>query len=515
MGPVVLTFNEFSSLTSLRNAISCNSPRNSTPVWLACLMLPIALSLSAVASAATKVAFIADQGTGGGARSVLSMIKDEGADILLIQGDLGYELNSAVEWEKNLNDYLGENFPVLAVAGNHENYEWPLYERFIQRRIERADGLDCRGKEGVKASCTFENLQVVQVAQGIREVPSIDPEDNYDSFIRSSFNDSDYSWRVCSWHKNQTAMQVYSKSDSTGWDIYDACLDSGAMIAMGHAHTYSRTHLMTDFRTQSVAHRDNDMLLEPGRSFAVVSGLGGWDIKPQENSGDWFASVYTRSQGATHGALFCTLRDTSADCYFKAIDGTVPDTFTLRTGFDAKSTPQESPLLEDKKPEDENPELLLVEDSPADSPADSSVEGVFRRTDKDEYRWIGLDEAGQLSSRWISESCARQLGDERFSGDWVDLMALTTTISTDAGPCSGKVDKVATPVAVVSTTGFVFSRTDKVEYRWVDNDEYGSVGNIWIDKSCADRLGGATASGDWHELNDIAPGFDTLISPCY
>ena len=507
--------NEFSSTKSLQNTSVYPLPRISSSVLLARLLLPIALALSTAASAATKVAFIADQGTGSGAKAVLSMIKDEGADIVLIQGDLGYELNAAVEWEQNLNEFLGEDFPVLAVAGNHENYEWPLYERFIQRRVERANGLDCSGKEGVKASCTFENLQVVQVAQGISEVPSIDPDDNYDSFIRSSFNDSDYAWRVCSWHKNQNAMQAYSKSNATGWDIYDACLDSGAMIAMGHAHTYSRTYLMTDFRTQSVAHRNNDMLLEPGRSFAVVSGLGGWDIKPQENSGDWFASVYTRSQGAKHGALFCTLRDITADCYFKAIDGTVPDTFTLRTGFDARSTPQEPTIEEDKKPVDENPEFLLADDSPADSPADSSIEGVFRRTDKDEYRWIGRDDSGQLSSRWISESCATQLGDEAFSGDWGDLMALTTTISTDAGPCSGKNNKVSTPVALAPTTGFVFSRTDKVEYRWIADDEYGSVGNIWIDKSCADRLGGATASGDWHDLNDVAPGFDTLVNPCY
>lgn len=307
---------------------------------IAGLFVPFALLSSPMVNAATKVAFIADQGVGSGARAVLSLIASENVDIVLIQGDLGYEPNSALEWDQNLTNALGRDFPVLSLAGNHENFEWPLYQRLIEQRLERAAGISCDGEVGVKASCKFENLHVVQVAQGIIRVAGIKSDDNYSDFIRSSFQNDDSLWKVCAWHKNQRAMQAYSKSNETGWDIYDACLDKGAMVAMGHAHTYSRTHLMKDFRTQQMAHQGSVMTLKPGSSFAVVSGLGGRDIKSQKNNGDWFASVYTQTQGATHGALFCTLETNTADCYFKAINGAIPDQFRLIRGSASRQRPE-------------------------------------------------------------------------------------------------------------------------------------------------------------------------------
>jgi len=107
------------------------------------------------------------------------------------------------------------------------------------------------------------------------------------------------------------------------------------MVAMGHAHTYSRTHLLNDYESLSVEHFENDMLLEPGKSFAVVSGLGGFNVKTQaRDPEEWFASVYTANQNASPGALFCNLYETKGDCYFKAIDGAIPDSFTIRTNSD-------------------------------------------------------------------------------------------------------------------------------------------------------------------------------------
>ena len=66
------------------------------------------------------------------------------------------------------------------------------------------------------------------------------------------------------------------------------------------------------------------------RSFMFVSGLGGRSIRSQSHDGDWWASVYTASQGANHEALFCDFERNTAQCYFKAIDGSVPDQSTLR-----------------------------------------------------------------------------------------------------------------------------------------------------------------------------------------
>ncbi len=284
-----------------------------------------------VMAAPVKVAFTGDQGAGEGARAVLSLIASEGADLLLVQGDLGYGDGKAATWEENMTQALGADFPVLTVVGNHENYEWPLYKRLIQQRIDRADGLSCSGDTGVRALCRYKNIEIVQVSPGIDEVEGVDGDANYADFIESSFAESTAPWRICAWHKNQSKMQTGKKSDATGWGVYDACLDAGAMIALAHEHAYSRSYLLSDFESQEISHKNSEMTLEPGKSFAVVSGLGGHEVREQVQGGDWWASIYTASQGATHGALFCTFEETTADCYFKAIDGAVPDQFTLKT----------------------------------------------------------------------------------------------------------------------------------------------------------------------------------------
>jgi len=64
-------------------------------------------------------------------------------------------------------------------------------------------------------------------------------------------------------------------------------------------------------------------------------------------------------------------------------------------------------------------------------------------------------------------------------------------------------------VPQVPQTGFVFSRTDADEFRYVVG-----TANVWIDADCASELGGATQTGDWSELNSIAPEFDSIENPC-
>jgi hypothetical protein len=70
---------------------------------------------------------------------------------------------------------------------------------------------------------------------------------------------------------------------------------------------------------------------DEGKTFVFVSGLGGKSIRDQEQSGNWWASIYTEGQGAKSGALFGVFnykgRSGLARFYFKNIDGGVPDEF--------------------------------------------------------------------------------------------------------------------------------------------------------------------------------------------
>jgi len=294
------------------------------------VVLTSLLSLSTAAATPIKVAFVADQGTNADSLAVLKLIKKEQAELLLIQGDLGYEDGAAPLWEENLNTALGNDFPVLTVVGNHENFEWPIYKKFIIDRVNRVNELQCEGDIGVKATCTYKGIAIVQVAPGVVEVEGVAGEDDYDDYIEEQLSASPSAWRICSWHKNQKLMQLGGKIDQTGWKVYQECLRQGAIVATGHEHSYSRTYLMKNFKKQVIAHKENDMLIEKGQTFAFVSGLGGHSIRPQLIDGDWWASRYTADQNASHGALFCTFDGDAAECYFKDITGAVPDKFTLK-----------------------------------------------------------------------------------------------------------------------------------------------------------------------------------------
>jgi len=451
-------------------------------------------------AAPVKIAFIGDQGIGENSRAVLTLIANEKADLVMIQGDLGYDPDSASAWNENLTNALGSDFPVLAVVGNHENFEWSKYKGYIQRRIDQNANLDCFGDTGVKAHCKFGNVEIVQVAQAVNEVEGVKPYDGYDQYIRSSFSGSSHRWRICSWHKNQRDMQVSYKEDSTGWEIYDACLDAGAMITMGHAHSYSRTHLLSDFERKTIVSKSSDMTLKSGQSFAIVSGLGGRDVVPQGHNGDWFASIYTASQGATHGALFCSFDVATADCYFKAIDGAIPDRFTLKLDSILNQGSQQlaaAPLA----PASAQPESVS-----------SLAPGyVFSRDNKTESHWIDLDAEGNLGSVWISEACAAQMGGASATGDWSALTSIGAAPGTIESPCATK-----TQAASISSRspGYVFSRDNKTESHWIDVDSKGNLGSVWISESCAAQMGGASVTGDWKALTSIGAALNTIESPC-
>jgi hypothetical protein len=128
-------------------------------------------------------------------------------------------------------------------------------------------------------------------------------------------------------------MQVGGKADATGWGVFEACREAGAIIAHGHEHSYARTYLMDSFEDQIIASTSSTLELQEGKSFTFHSGLGGVGIRQQQQDWPWFDAIYTADQGANFGALFCTFNVDGqvdrASCYFKDIDGNVPDEFEI------------------------------------------------------------------------------------------------------------------------------------------------------------------------------------------
>ena len=281
-----------------------------------------------------KVAFIGDQGNTWATRAVLRMIKAQGADMVLHQGDFDYQ-DDPRGWDSRISKILGANFPYFASVGNHDLPRWRGrngYQAMLKARLSRIPAARCSGDLGVMSACRYKGLFFI--LSGIGTLPAKTPDDpSHVKYLSEQLAKTDATWRICSWHKNQRKMQTGNKTDETGWQSYEVCRKGGAIIATGHEHAYSRTHLMVDFRNQQITSFSSTLVIKEGMSFAFVSGLGGHSLRRQKRKAEWWASTYTKDNDADHGALFCTFNaggdPRMAECYFRDIRGRVADRFKI------------------------------------------------------------------------------------------------------------------------------------------------------------------------------------------
>jgi hypothetical protein len=278
-----------------------------------------------------KLAFIGDQGLKDDSKEVLTLIRDEGAQMVLHQGGFDYAGNPDL-WDQQINDILGPNFPYFASIGNSEVAMWPGYQQKLIERLNRIPEALCTGDLGVQSACRYQGLFFILSGIGTMG-------EGHEIYIRDQLAQDNSAWRICSWHKNQRLMQVGKNGNSTGWGAYEECRLGGAIITTAHNHSYARTHLMENFsNSPSIASTSNTLQLEKGKSFVFVSGLGGRNINDQKRNDAWWASLYAGKRTANYGALFCTFNANGqpdhASCYFKDIAGRTIDSFTLISRID-------------------------------------------------------------------------------------------------------------------------------------------------------------------------------------
>ncbi len=168
-----------------------------------------------------KVAFIGDSGNGADFRRVLELIKSEGARIVLHQGDFDYAEN-ARGFFGTIDSILGPDFPYFASVGNHDTNSWRercwdrngCYAKFLKARMARLGVRpDDPDLDDQMYSVTYRGLRLVFVGEGgVRAGDKV-----YAPYIQRQLATDDHIWKICSWHKNQQAMQVGEKDDEMGW----------------------------------------------------------------------------------------------------------------------------------------------------------------------------------------------------------------------------------------------------------------------------------------------------------
>ena len=230
--------------------------------------------------------------------SVLNLIKSEGAQAVLHQGDFDYSFNPAGFFAK-VDAVLGSNFPYFASVGNHDDSIWNdncgqsngCYSKFIKDRMARIGVVpDNPDLNDQMYSATYKGLKMVFVGQNGASTG----DNTYAPYIQSQLQSDNHTWKVCSWHKNQNTMQVGGKGDEMGWKVYENCRSLGAIIATAHEHTYHRTKTLTNIQSLTVdtvqhpkdgagvPQNPNSLLVASGKTFVFVSGSGGNGLRNQD-----------------------------------------------------------------------------------------------------------------------------------------------------------------------------------------------------------------------------------------
>mmetsp|Transcript_136690 Transcript_136690/g.237330 ORF Transcript_136690/g.237330 Transcript_136690/m.237330 type:complete len:725 (-) Transcript_136690:215-2389(-) len=326
-----------------------------------------------------KVVYVADMGLdehNSVVHQVLQAIKDEKPDMVLHSGDLDYRGNP-VKWEKQLVDYFGEDFPYFYTPGDHERTEWHQssrhgvgYQKHLAARIKRT-GIQCAGEVGIHMVCSHKGLVFLMSGSGTFDLPAQHWEEG-DAQLQRVFEQG-AQWVVCSWHRSPGHLQLWHAEERHPSDQFEVCRRIGAMVVSGHAHLYSRTHMMSNYSCPSVASFDNPLELSPGRSFHVVAGTGGaelhsfveqyqnvysevWKTPPKgkpyrrvdaktnlQKVPPYFAKAVGLDMGLRSGYLVCTYNVDGhlhkAVCNFKDVYGHVYETFHI-------VNPKRSPSLQ-------------------------------------------------------------------------------------------------------------------------------------------------------------------------
>jgi len=293
------------------------------------------------------VAFIADQGNTAESIAVLNLIKHEGAQMVLHQGDFDYYDNPDA-WDRTISNVLGDNFPYFASIGHHDMKAWNGYQEKLYDRLKKNPDAKCIGDLGIKSSCTYKGLFFLLMAPG-----DYTNDSDYDSFIKKQLNDNDFYWNVCSWHNDMYVMQTETEPNETGFEVYESCKNGGAIIANAHWHFYARSNTLINIENQIADPEwpeSNKLRVEKGATFIFISGLGGNSVAPMTEIDSLDPSIrilegsthkvydewpinYAADQDATYGALFCTFNPggqlNKAYCYFKNINGVIIDAFTI------------------------------------------------------------------------------------------------------------------------------------------------------------------------------------------
>eukprot|EP01102_Stenamoeba_stenopodia_P020047 TRINITY_DN7695_c0_g1_i1.p1 TRINITY_DN7695_c0_g1~~TRINITY_DN7695_c0_g1_i1.p1 ORF type:complete len:442 (-),score=84.62 TRINITY_DN7695_c0_g1_i1:71-1396(-) len=315
-----------------------------------------------------KIAFVGD--VGPNAIATWELVKNEDPYALFLQGDFDYAQDIYI-WKKELS-VLSASFPFIEVVGNHDvegsvTSVLAYHQHATDRILNVSDAIDnaCEGYPGFLTACNIKGVVVLQMAIGT----ACEGQFAYEKWLDDTLTRYDsHPFKVCAWHKERTLLQVGDKRDEVPLSVFEICRKHGAIVMLGHEHSYERTHTLKDFNTMEVGdirygknyppatasdsvkanYLNNTVELitvsggDDGQTVVVLNGLGGKDVRKENmrlGVNPWWSTIYTSNQNATYAVVFCDFGSTgpwnskfdsnSAYCYLKNINGKIVDQFVI------------------------------------------------------------------------------------------------------------------------------------------------------------------------------------------
>jgi len=209
-------------------------------------LIPFFTSLNLFAADPVKFALIGDTSTGRGFTSVLQLIKAERADVIMINGDLGYGSEPSV-WRNKLKQIIDVNqSAVIGSLGNHDverNNTQKYIDIFAGFRNSRnglgslctggrtmATGRDIAAADEV---CTFGNVTVIASAIG-----QMFTKPYFEGRLGSKLRAVPAGhWTLVGYHFTLSSMNPGLKSDQASQPFFELIRAHGAIGAQAHTHS--------------------------------------------------------------------------------------------------------------------------------------------------------------------------------------------------------------------------------------------------------------------------------------
>jgi hypothetical protein len=263
-----------------------------------------------------------DSGAASNAVATHNVCKNAGAEAIVHTGDLDY-LNSPSSWENFINAQVGSNFPYFYVLGNHDTANATGYRTNAEARFNRL-GITWSGT--LTTHCTFDwrGLRFILTTPGLGDGTAA-------TYIRDQAAATTAPWVISVFHEQMAKMQVGTKGDATGWEVYEEGRLQGVTTWNGHEHSYGRTHLLSDMDTQLIADSVSPYTIVKGTSMVIQTGAGGQSLR---SFGAYANEPYWASKyNANYGVNICTFGAAGdprrADCVFRDITGVDRDSWTM------------------------------------------------------------------------------------------------------------------------------------------------------------------------------------------